>query len=38
MTDGTGTTQYFYRLDNQLEKVIYPDGKFIQYASTTVAK
>ncbi|MEK0317245.1 hypothetical protein [Cohnella sp. 56] len=32
MTDETGTTQYFYRLDNQLEKVIYPDGKFIQYA------
>ncbi|MDI4649597.1 RHS repeat domain-containing protein [Cohnella hashimotonis] len=32
MTDETGTTQYFYRLDNQLEKVIYPDGKFIQYS------
>ncbi|WP_256972525.1 polymorphic toxin-type HINT domain-containing protein [Saccharibacillus sp. O23] len=31
MVDETGTTQYFYTLDNQLERMIYPDGKQISY-------
>lgn len=31
MTDETGTTQYAYTPDNQLEKVTYPDGKYTQY-------
>ncbi|MCQ4087552.1 RHS repeat-associated core domain-containing protein [Saccharibacillus sp. JS10] len=31
MTDETGTTQYFYTLDNLLERMVYPDGKEISY-------
>ncbi|QDH21603.1 RHS repeat protein [Saccharibacillus brassicae] len=31
MTDETGTTQYFYTLDNNLERMVYPDGKQISY-------
>lgn len=31
MTDETGTTQYFYTLDNNLERMVYPDGKEISY-------
>nr|WP_272915076.1 hypothetical protein [Saccharibacillus sp. WB 17] len=31
MTDETGTIQYFYTLDNNLERMVYPDGKQISY-------
>ncbi|WP_179218494.1 hypothetical protein [Saccharibacillus sp. O23] len=31
MVDETGTTQYFYTLDNQLERMVYPDGKQNSY-------
>ncbi|MDO3413390.1 polymorphic toxin-type HINT domain-containing protein, partial [Saccharibacillus sp. CPCC 101409] len=31
MKDETGTTQYFYTLDNRLERMVYPDGKQISY-------
>ncbi|MWJ31915.1 MULTISPECIES: hypothetical protein [Saccharibacillus] len=31
LTDETGMTQYFYTLDNNLERMVYPDGKQISY-------
>jgi RHS repeat-associated protein len=31
MTDGTGTTNYLYKVTGELEKVVFPDSKHIQY-------